>query len=142
GGLFRGGLLHWRALCGTLRALDREELDRTLERDVVDAVSPGNRRVRLTVGNVRTEASVAYPHGLSAHRVGVEFLECRGRAARPVLRLREQLFRALQVDREDRFLTAEGARVAPLLEVRTVAPVLRRNLGPALRIDANDARQV
>src|SRR5690606_19174636 len=111
-----------------LGTLNREQFNGPLKGQVLDAVTARNRRVGLTVSDVRAEAAILHLDRLAAHRIRFKFLErARGLAA-AVFGLCEQLQRAREVDREDRVLARERARVGALLDVGAVAAVLRRDL--------------
>ena len=101
-----------------------------------------HRDVRLAVGDVGAEAAVLDPDRLAADRVRVELLQRARGPARAVLRLREQLEGAGQVDREDAVLVGQRAGVGALLQVRPVPAVLRRDRLAALGVVPDRARQV
>ena len=96
---------------------------------VVDRVVLAQRRVRLAIGHVRTEATLLHHHRLAGLRVRAQLLQRRRRGPAPtLLRLGVDLQRFLEGDVEHLVLGLQRPRVRALLQVRPVAPVLRGDL--------------
>src|SRR5689334_17496607 len=113
-----------------LRALSApfcEQLDRPFERDAVRRVATTEARVRLAVGHVGAEPSVADRDRLFTRRVGAEFLEwsaTRGATPTTARRLGEKRLHLVECDREELLLALQRARLGSTLDVRAVAAVL------------------
>src|SRR5690606_38876148 len=140
-GALGGSALRLR-LGGSLGALVGQQLNGTVEVDALDGLAARDGGVRLAVGHVRTEPSVADADRLAARRVGVELLEGARGATGAVLRLREDLECRGQLDREDLVFALERARVGALLQVRAVATVLGGDRFTRLRVLPHGAGQV
>src|SRR5690606_11000774 len=109
--LLRRGALGGRALGlrlgGSLGALVGEQLHGPVEVDAFDGLAARDGGVGLAIGHVGAEPPVTDADRLAARRVGVELLERAGCAAGAVLRLREDLERRGQLDREDLVFAVE-----------------------------------
>ncbi|CAB4870608.1 unannotated protein [freshwater metagenome] len=108
-------------------------------RDLFRYLAGRNRRVRFAVGDVRAELAALDLDGFAAHGIGLEFFDAR-RRTRPVFGLREQFEGLFKSHLKDGLLVLERTRVCPLLEIRAIGAVLRRDGLVRFRVDSHDAR--
>src|SRR5690606_8752839 len=124
-------------------AADLEQLGRPLDGDPLDGFALSQRRVRLPVGDVGTEAPVLHHLRLARDRVVAQLLERRGRRGATTaerLGLGEDLHGLLEGDREELLLAVEAAGLVLPAEVGAVAAVLGDDLA-ALGVLPDDAGQ-
>src|SRR5690606_28100613 len=139
--LRRGLLLRALLLRGAALAPLAQELRRAVGGDALDRVALAERRHRLSVAHVRAEAPFANRDRLAAHGIGAGRAQgLDGAPLSALLGLREQLFGALERDREDLLLALEAARLLALLDVRPVAAVEREHRLSVV-VDADRARK-
>src|SRR5438132_10232844 len=130
-GLLASRTAFW-ALCRASGAPLGQKLLPPLHSQRLDVVAAAETRIRLAVGHVRPEAAVLDHDRLAARCVRAELPERWSRpclaSATPDLRLREELERLFQRERQQLFLALERAGLGPHLHERAVAAVLRDDL--------------
>src|SRR5699024_2452137 len=98
--------------------------------------------IRGAVGDIGTEAAILDGHRLTGDVIVTECLQrwLSGGAA-TTLRLRVDTARLVEGDREDLLLTAQRTGISTLLQVRTIAAVLRGDHLTIGRIHTDLTRQ-